>query len=338
MQQNSAKTTDESIGARLIERCEKKALSLEPVTPEEALGLMNLSSELIMPLMTSADRIRRFYKGNTVSLCSIVNARSGACEEDCAFCSQSVFNESEAPEYRLMENSRIINAAVDASKNGARKFGIVISGKGPGKDDFASICGSVKEMAEKVELQRCASLGVITPDEAIALKNAGLQEFHHNLETARSFYKNICTTRSYDENIASVMAAKNAGLRVCSGGIFGMGETGRQRIELAEELRLLNVDSIPLNFLNPAKGTKLENAKPLLALEILQIIAVYRFFFPDKDIKVAGGREANLRDLQSFIFFAGANSTMLGNYLTTKGRSAADDIRMIADLGLEVHQ
>jgi len=319
-----------------MERCEEKALSLEPVTPEEALELINLPSDRIMPLMAASDRIRRFYKGNTVSLCSIVNARSGACEQDCAFCSQSVFNESDVPEYRLMENDGIINAAEEASKNGARKFGIVISGKGPEKDDLKKICAYIKQLAAKVEVYRCASLGVITQGEAEALKDAGLQEFHHNLETARSFYKNVCSTRSYDENVASIVAAKNAGLRVCSGGIFGMGETNRQRIELAEELRLLGVDSIPLNFLNPVKGTKLENIKPLRPLEILKIIAVYRFFFPDKDIKVAGGREVNLRDLQSFIFFAGANSTMLGNYLTTKGRTAEDDLKMIADLELEV--
>jgi len=187
-----------------------------------------------------------------------------------------------------------------------------------------------------VDVHRCASLGVINEEQALALKEAGLQEFHHNLETARSFYPNVCTTRSYDENAASVRAAKSAGLRVCSGGIFGMGENNRQRIELAEELRDLGVDSIPLNFLNPIKGTKLENAKPLRPIEILKIIAVYRLFLPDRDLKVAGGREANLRDMQSFIFFAGANSTMVGNYLTTKGRDAAADLKMIEDLEMEV--
>ncbi|GMT42431.1 MAG: biotin synthase [bacterium] len=332
------KTASMNTGTDLINICAEKALHMDPVTPGQALDLLNLPADCIMPLMAAADRVRRFHKGNVISLCSILNARSGACTEDCAFCPQSVYQKSEADEYRLMENGRIVEAASQAVKDGAQKFGIVTSGKGPEADkgDFAAICGSIKNIRSEVGIYRCASLGVITPDHAAALKEAGLQEFHHNLETARSFYHNVCTTRSYDENVESVMAAKNAGLRVCCGGIFGMGETAEQRIELAEELRRLDVDSIPLNFLHPLKGTKLEGVKPLRPLEILRIISVYRLFFPDRDIKVAGGREVNLRDLQSFIFFAGANSTMLGNYLTTKGRKAEDDLKMIADLELEV--
>lgn len=332
------KTAAVSTGRELIGRCEEKALRGEQVTPDEALELLNLPSDLVMPLMAAADRVRRYYKGNAISLCSIVNARSGRCPEDCAFCSQSVFHTSEIPEYDLMETEELIAAAGDAVKNGAHKFGIVTSGKGVEAQtgDIEKICGSIREMKSRLPVHRCASLGVISVEEARALKEAGLDEFHHNLETARSFYPNVCTTRPYDENVDSLRAAKQAGLRVCGGGIFGMGEDNRQRIELAEELRELGVDSIPLNFLNPVKGTKLENVKPLRPLEILNIIAVYRLFLPDKDIKVAGGREVNLRGLQSFIFFAGANSTMVGNYLTTKGRDAAEDLRMIADLELEV--
>lgn len=327
-----------STGRELVARCEEKALNGETVTPEEALELLNLPSDLIMPLMAAADSVRRRYKGNAISICSVVNARSGRCTEDCAFCSQSVFSTSDIPEYDLMEDDKIIAAASDAVNNGAHKFGIVTSGKGAEikAGDIEKICGSIREMKSGVDVHRCASLGVIDERQARALEEAGLQEFHHNLETARSFYPNVCTTRSYDENVDSVRAAKSAGLRVCSGGIFGMGENNRQRIELAEELRDLGVDSIPLNFLNPIKGTKLENVKPLRPIEILKIIAVYRLFMPDRDIKVAGGREANLRDMQSFIFFAGANSTMVGNYLTTKGRDAAEDLKMIEDLEMEV--
>ncbi|MEE8484474.1 MAG: biotin synthase BioB, partial [Nitrospinota bacterium] len=277
-------------------------------------------------------------KGDEISLCSIVNARSGRCAEDCAFCSQSVHATSEIPEYPMMDADEMVKAAESSIKGGAHKFGIVTSGKGPEKQngDFAVILESVERIRESVDIHRCASLGVVTYEQAAALKEAGLQEFHHNLETARSFYPNICSTRPYDENVAAVRAVKKAGMRVCSGGIFGMGETPRQRIEMARELRELDVDSIPLNFLNPIKGTKLEGATLLRPLDVLKIIAVYRLYFPDKDIKVAGGREVNLRDLQSFIFFAGANSTMVGNYLTTMGRSPEEDLQMIKDLELKV--
>ena len=327
-----------STGRELITRCEEKALNGEAVTPEEALELLELPSDLIMPLMAAADSVRRYYKGNAISLCSIVNARSGRCSEDCAFCSQSVFSSSDIQDYDLMDNDKIIAAGKDAVNNGAHKFGIVTSGKGAEtkRGDIEKICDSISSMKSSLDVHRCASLGVIDEQQARALKEAGLQEFHHNLETARSFYPNVCTTRSYDENISSIRAAKSAGLRVCGGGIFGMGEDNRQRVEMAEELRNLDVDSIPLNFLVPIEGTKLENAKPLSPLEILKIIAVYRLYLPDKDIKVAGGREKNLRDLQSFIFFAGANSTMVGNYLTTKGREASADLKMIEDMEMDV--
>jgi biotin synthase len=323
---------------KLIEHCRDKAMRLEPVTPAEGRELMSLSSDHIMPLMAAADAVRRFHKGNKVSLCSIINARSGKCTEDCAFCSQSVHATSRIPEYDLVDGETIINSARQSLSNKAHKFGIVTSGKGPQTTDgdFETILSTVAEMREKVDIHRCASLGVITEEQGRELKKAGLDEFHHNLETARSFYHNVCGTRDYDENVATIRAARSAGLRVCCGGIFGMGESPEQRIEFAEELRSLGVDSIPLNFLNPIEGTKLEKAAPLRPLEILKIIAVFRLYLPDKDIKVAGGREANLRDLQSFMFFAGANSTMVGNYLTTKGREASQDLLMIQDLELVV--
>ena len=322
----------------LIDNCMKKALRNEPLAHDEALELINLHVDYVMPLMAAADRVRRFYKGNRVSLCSVINARSGRCPEDCAFCPQSAHASSEVPVYGLVNAGAINGAAAAALASGAHKFGIVTSGKGAAtrEGEFGELLDRIREMKETVGIHRCASLGVIDEDEARALKEAGLQEFHHNLETARGFYPNICTTRAYDENVASIRAAKKAGLRVCCGGIIGMGETPEQRVELAEELRQLGVDSVPLNFLNPIKGTALENQPPMKPLEILKTIAFFRLCMPDKDIKVAGGREVNLRGLQSFMFFAGANSAMVGNYLTTKGRAAADDIEMIADLGMEV--
>jgi len=321
----------------LIEKCRATALEGNGISKEDAVALLHLAPKFFMDLISAGDAVRRKFKGDEIALCSIVNARSGNCEEDCAFCPQSSYSNSDVPEYGMMSDEDITREAKKAVKNGAVKFGIVTSGKGPGRinGDFGAILSSIKLMGQETDVHRCASLGVIDDEQAKALKDAGLKEFHHNVETARSFYLNICSTRTYDENVASIKSAKKAGLRVCAGGIFGMGESIEQRVEMAEELKELDVESIPLNFFNPIKGTKLEGAKPLTPVEILSIITVFRLFLPKVDIKVAGGREVNLRDLQSFIFFAGANSTMLGNYLTTKGRSSKDDINMINDLGLK---
>ncbi len=325
-----------------IRECEAKALADNPLGWDEAVSLMGLDSSYIFDLIAAANRVRRHYKGDEVSLCSIINAKSGKCPEDCAFCSQSVHATSDIPEFDMVSREAIIDGARDAIKSGAHKFGIVTSGygfaNGNGETDLDQILGAVTEMKNGVGVHRCASLGVIDEEAALKLKNAGLLEYHHNLETARSFFPSICSSHDYEDDVATVKAVKAAGLRICCGGIFGMGESVEQRVELAFTLKELDVDSVPLNFLNPIEGTKLEKVEPLAPLEILKIIAAYRMILPAKDIKVAGGREKNLRDLQSLIFAAGANSTMVGNYLTTHGRSANEDLRMISDLGLTVKE
>ncbi len=329
-------------GLELIKKSELSAIAGVDIDLDDALALMELDDSSIFDLIASANRVRRHYKGDVVSLCSIINAKSGSCKENCSFCSQSVHADTEAPEFDLVAGEKIIDGAKDALTHGAHKFGIVTSGYGfaggRSEPDLDRILESISEMKENVEIGRCASLGVIDYEGAKKLKEAGLMEYHHNLETARSFFPNVCTTHDYDEDVETVKAVKQAGLKVCCGGIFGLGENRAQRVELAFALRDLDVDSVPLNFLNPIEGTKLENAEPLPPFEILKIIAVYRLILPDKDIKVAGGREKNLRDLQCLIFSAGANSTMVGNYLTTKGRSPEDDLAMIADLGLTVKE
>jgi biotin synthase len=332
--------TEESAALDLIKAVEGKALSDEPLTLDEATAIMRLDNAHIFDLIAVANRVRRKHKGDEISLCSIINARSGGCGEDCAFCPQSAGAQSVIPEYGMVTPSAVVDCAKNAIKAGAHKFGVVTSGYGfTGNErdaDFDTVLESIREMKEKVNVHRCASLGVIDEKAALALKAAGLEEYHHNLETARSFIHNIRTTHSYDEDVNAVKAAKSAGMRVCCGGIFGIGESPEQRVELAFTLKELDVDSAPLNFLNPVKGTRLENMGPLAPFEILKIIAVYRMILPTKDIKVAGGREKNLRDLQCLMFAAGANSTMAGNYLTTEGRSAEDDLAMIRDLGLTV--
>ena len=324
----------------LIRLCESKAMENSSLSQEDAVSLANLDNCYIYDLIASANRVRIKYKGEEISLCSIINAKSGQCPEDCAFCSQSISANTDIQVFDLLSPEKIVQGAKDAQKNGAHKYGIVtagygFSGKGP-KKNLSGVIDALEKLRSEVGIQRCASLGIINEQTATALKNAGVEEYHHNLETARSFFPNICTTHDYEEDVATVRAVKDAGLKACCGGIFGIGESNEQRVEMAFTIKELDVDSIPLNFLNPIKGTRLENAEPIEPIEALKIIAIYRLIFPDKDIKVAGGREKNLRDLQCMIFAAGANSTMVGNYLTTFGRPAKEDIQMISDLGLTI--
>ncbi|MEM7828555.1 MAG: biotin synthase BioB [Candidatus Aenigmatarchaeota archaeon] len=316
---------------------ENKVLSGEKISFNEALNLTECDSDTLPFLLASANRIRKFHKGDLIKLCSIVNAKSGNCPEDCAFCSQSARNKANIPVYPFIGAERILEHSRAAYKSGAKEFSIVISGKSIRKGkDLDELCKAIELIKGELPLKRCASVGIIDREVAKRLKDAGLQHYHHNLETSRSFYPNICSTRPYDVNIESVKIAKSMGFKVCCGGIFGMGEAWKDRIELAMELRQLDVDSIPLNFLIPIKGTRLEHMKPIRPLEALKIIAIYRFIHPERDIFVCGGREHCLRDLQSWIFLAGANGTMLGNYLTTLGRPPEEDLQLLDDLELKI--
>lgn len=319
---------------RSIIDLEDRVLGGELPGPREALELMEAKGPDIFSLIASANRIRNHFKGNKISLCSIINAKSGNCGEDCSFCPQSSHNSSEIKKYPMVGADAVARQMDRARHGGADRFGIVTSGKGINGKDREAVLRMLRHLRAEDSLHRCASLGIISREEALELKEAGLQEYHHNLETARSFFPNICTTHDYQEDVDTIIAVKEAGLMACCGGIFGLGESPEQRIELAQTLRELDVDSVPLNFLHPIPGTPVQDIPPLRPLEILKIIAVYRFYLPDRDIKVAGGREYNLRDLQSWMFAAGANSTMVGNYLTTTGRDCEADLRMIEDLEL----
>ncbi|MBI5235566.1 MAG: biotin synthase BioB [Deltaproteobacteria bacterium] len=306
------------------------------ITGEEALALAALPDERILSLLAVTDEVRRAHKGASVNLCAIVNAKSGLCKEDCSFCSQSIKYSTGVDEYPILPPDEILNAAKEAENSGAREFSIVTSGSRIEKAaDVDALCASLEAMKESVDMERCASLGMVKKDVLARLKESGLMSFHHNLETGRSFFPNVCTTHSYDEDVAAVKAAKEAGLYVCSGGIFGLGEGWDARIELGRTLAEIDVDSVPINFLNPRPGTPLEHARNLTPIECLKIIAIMRLLLPKKDIVVCGGRQVNLRDLQPLIFAGGANGMMIGNYLTTQGRNATDDLRMISDLGLK---
>ncbi|TAL18829.1 biotin synthase BioB [bacterium] len=317
-----------------ISALEERLLSGEEATGEEGLRLFELEGADVYELFSSANRIARANKGRAVELCSIVNAKSGRCPENCAFCTQSAHHRTASPVYPLKSPAELTAAAQEAEGFSTNRFGIITSGTGVKEGpELDAICEAVSSISRRGKLAPCASLGIMSENTLKKLKASGLTRFHHNLETARSFFPKICTTHDYEDDVATVRAARNAGLSVCSGGIFGLGESRAQRVEMALTLRDLGVDSVPVNFLVPVKGTRMEGMPPLAPLEALKIIAVFRFLLPGATIRVCAGRDRNLRDLYSWIFFAGADGMMIGNFLTTVGRDVKADLEMISQLG-----
>ncbi len=320
----------------LINKVCQRVLEGGEIGKEEALRLSRVEDGGIFSLLEGANRIREKFLGNEVDLCAVVNAKSGNCPEDCIFCSQSVHHRANIEIFPLVSAEDMLEAAGKAERMEAAGFGIVTSGRGINDREAAVIGAGIRLIGENLSLRRCASLGVLTEERARFLKASGLQRYHHNLESAESFFAHVCTTHSFQERLDTVRLAKQAGLEVCSGGIFGLGETFGQRIELAFTLKELDVDSLPLNFLYPVPGTLCENMSSLSPLDILKTIALFRFILPTKDIKVCGGRERNLRSLQPLLFLAGANGMLIGNYLTTSGQAPETDLQMVKDLGLRV--
>lgn len=315
---------------------EEKVLSGGEVTDGEAVELMSLEGPAVYDLFPSANRLARAAKGWEVELCGIINAKSGRCPEDCGFCAQSACHDTDAPVYGLVGGDAMVEAALKAAGIMADRFGIVTSGTAVAEgEELDRICKAIAEIRGSGKIAPCASLGILKSAQLQKLKAAGLERYHHNLETARSFFPNVCTTHDYDDDVATVREAVSLGIEVCSGGIFGLGESREQRVEMALTLRELGVASVPINFLVPVAGTAMEGRAPLPPLESLQIIAVYRFMMPKATIKVCAGRDRNLGDMASWIFYAGANAMMIGDYLTTAGRTPAVDLKMIRDLGFK---
>jgi biotin synthase len=318
--------------ASLIDELKHKAAGSEQIQPDEALALYRAGAAEPFRLMAAASELRELFKGRLVSLCAIVNAKSGLCPENCRFCAQSAHYDTSAPVYDLLPAAEIVARGRDAYRDGAHMFGIVTSGTQIGDDaEWNEIYQAVQGL-NNIGIRPCASLGLLEAGRAEKLKSAGLFRYHHNLETARSFFHNICSTHDYEEDVATVRTAREAGLSVCSGGIIGLGEGIEHRIEMAATLRELGVDSVPINILNPIPGTPLEDAPQLEPMEILLTVSVLRFLLPDKDIKLCGGKEHNLRQLLPLGIVAGANSLMTGNYLTTTGRNTELDLELIRDL------
>ncbi len=291
----------------------------------------------LWPLLAETSRLREANFGRRVSLCTIINAKSGACSEDCAFCSQAGRARSGAPVYALMPQEKLVAAAQDAAAAGAQRFSLVTSGRGVANPrEQEAVLSAVAAIRASVPLKVCVSLGINDLPFLKELKAAGVYRFHHNLEAAASFFPQICTTHTYAQRVATIEAAKAAGLAVCAGGIMGLGESVPQRWELAQALKDLEVDAVPLNFLNPLPGTPLATRPKLSPLEALQATAAFRLLFPDKSIIICGGRQETLRSLAPLVFAAGADALMTGDYLTTKGQLPAADRQMLADLGLAV--
>ncbi len=320
----------------MIRNFSEKILIGKDLEFDEAVKLLDVSEQKdIISLISCANIIRNEYKGPLIETCAIVNARSGRCPEDCKFCSQSARYSTKIEKYPLLHEDTTIAKAKQAFAIGARAFGIVTSGRGTDNDkDLDKICGTVKRLSKETTIKACASLGVLTPDSARKLRAAGLKRYHHNLETAESFFRQICTTHQYSDRLNTIKIAKETGLEVCCGGIFGIGESPLQRIEFAYTLKKLEVDSIPMNFLNPIPGTPLENEPPLSSMEILKLIAIYRYIHPKTDIRICGGRGRNLRNTQALMYPAGANAVMIGDYLTVPGSDPAQDLQLIRDLML----
>jgi biotin synthase len=298
--------------------------------------LFNAEGADLWDLFAAACRVREHFRGSTVDICSIVNAKSGACSENCSYCAQSVHHSTNAPVYPLISVDRMAEAAKSAKKNGAKRFCIVTSGRGiDSRDDLENIAKGVKRVQE-AGLSPCATLGTLTRDQLSYLRDAGLQRYHHNIETSRGYFPRICTTHTFDERLEVLRNASSLGLSACSGGILGMGESMEDRIMMAFTLRELDVDSVPLNFLMPITGTPLENVIAITPLEALHAIALFRLILPKKEIRVCAGRGTALGQLHPLIFAAGADGFMIGNYLTTSGLKPEDDLRMIQQLGLRI--
>ena len=305
---------------------------------DEALELALIESNSdITDLLAWANRIREHYKGNKIHLCSIVNAKAGACSENCSFCAQSAAYQTESPRYGFIDPEPVEEAMSEAKANDVTAVGLVAAWRGLKEGPMLDeVCDRIREMKENGQSRPDASLGLID-SQAVAdrLKEAGLSCYGHNLESSRRFFPEHCTTHTFEDRLQTIQFLKNAGINICSGGIIGMGETREDRVDLAMELRAIDANVVPVNILNPIPGTPLEDQEPLPPMEILKTIAVFRLILPRKEIMIAGGRTVNLRDMQSMVFTAGASALMVGNYLTTLNQPVEKDLQMLRDLGLD---
>ncbi len=307
------------------------------ITPEEALAYGRLSDhDEIGALVERAWEIRQKNFGDSTDMCSLVNAKSGGCAEDCGFCAQSRYAEADTPMHAMMEPEQLLEHAKAAEAAGAHRFCMVTQGQGLSKRDFQKILDGARLVAEQTNLKRCASIGHMSVERAKALKEAGVQRVHHNVESARSYYPEVSTTVRYEGRLRTIQAVKEAGLETCVGGILNLGESEEQRVEMAFELSEINPTSVPINLLIPKEGTKFGDRTTMDPWDVVKWIAIFRLIIPDALFRLCGGRVENLGELHGLAVKAGLNGVMMGNFLTTLGAEPAEDRAMFEELGLNV--
>ncbi len=319
-----------------IQRIGDKVLGGGSLLMRDVLPLIDMEGPDILDLASVANRIREEFNGSRIDLCSLLNAKSGRCPEDCAFCAQSAHYKTNAPVYLLMDKDRMVEGAMEVERKGIKRFCIITSGREPKDREFDILLKALEEIRRETNLDLDCSLGALSEERAKELKKVGVTRYNHNLETAESYFPKICSTHSFRDRVKTIEILKEQGFSICCGGIIGMGESPQQRLELAFSLRELGIDCIPFNILNPRPGTPLEHSEPIPPMEIIKTISLFRLILPKGTIKIAGGREVNLRDLQSLALLAGANGLIVGNYLTTPGRNPDEDLTMIQDLCFKI--
>lgn len=320
----------------LIEEIESRILAKGKIDKQEAAVLLDLPYNLLVKLSAAADRIRINFLGNKFDSCSLINAKSGLCSEDCAFCAQSAKHRGASEIYDLKSTEEILGAARTAKAFGAGRFCTVTSGGALSDQDFDKLIEALHTVKSEVHIALDASLGFINEDRAAKLFGVGVTRYNHNLESSRDYYPSVCSTHSYESRVKTVKLVKSKGASACCGGIIGLGESPSQRMDLAFTLADLGVDCVPINILNPRPGTPLQNARPPEPMEIIKTIALFRLVLPSATIKIAGGRERNLGDFQAMALRSGANGMIIGGYLTTGGRSVEDDLRMVRQAGFDI--
>lgn len=316
-----------------IAGCMEKVLAGGRITIDEAERLM--ATDDIMALAECANTITRKFNGDVVDIEALINAKSGRCPEDCSFCAQSTFYETGINKYPLLPTEQIVENARMAKEGGATSFCLVCAYRSPPEKDFEQICDTITEIKRQVGTQVNVSLGFMTPDRARRLKELGVKRYNHNLEAAESYFPKICNTHTFADRVNTARIVKEAGLELCCGGIIGMGETPRQRLELAFSIASLDPDEVPMNILIGREGTPMEGMGTIEPMEAIKTIAVWRFIMPKTILKIAGGREVHLRDKDRLALKAGANGIITGGYLTTGGNQPNRDITMIQEIGLK---
>ncbi|MBN1847385.1 MAG: biotin synthase BioB [Deltaproteobacteria bacterium] len=314
-----------------------KALNNQPLTHEECLRVLQTPEDSILMLLQSAYAVRKTFFGKKVYLHMLLNVKSGLCSEDCSYCSQSKVSQAKIEKYPLLDETDILKGAYAAREARARRYCIVSSGRAPSQNELDTLRSAVKKIKKEIGIDVCTSLGFLTEEKALALKEAGVNRYNHNLNASEHFYPNICSSHTFQDRVQTVRYAQAAGLELCCGALFGMGESDEDIIDTLMALKDIEPDSLPINFFNPIAGTPLEHVNYLTPLKCLNILCLARFLNPRTEIRPAGGREYHIRSLQPFVLFP-ANSLFVAGYLTTTGQTPEDAWKMIEDMGFEVEE